>query len=336
MKITLLGGGGILVNTLKSIVSNKEIKIIDVITSPRHAEDKYDENLNFEDITKKIIEEKNNSIEVNFFIIDNLDNSVFKNSVKESNLQLSISAAWIYKKRHIEICSNLVQLHCTSLPEWRGGGNTSWRILSGINHSAFVLFYVDEGVDTGDILFYEKFFFPPSCKKPIDYEVYNNKIAEKNILIFLNEFIKNKSLPIAKPQQEEFSSYFPRLNTKIHGCINWDWEPEDIVKFISAFDDPYDGAFSRLTNHNSKVYLKGATYYPSTYSFHPFQAGIIYKKDKFGIYICTRGGSILVSKVLGINNECFFEKIVLGERFYNTKEDLTKALSTRIKYSPKN
>ena len=49
-----------------------------------------------------------------------------------------------------------------------------------------------------------------------------------------NLFKKTKE----KKQDEKNSSYWPRLNSKIHGWIDWSWSPKEISDFIKAFDDP--------------------------------------------------------------------------------------------------
>ncbi len=334
MNLTILGGGKLFVNVFLFAIKNTSIKKINLLISNRHANELYFEK---ETAASKIHEiiKSNSTKEINFHILDSLDFEVFKNSVKETDLQLSFSAPWIYKEKHINICSNLIQLHCTTLPEFRGGGNTSWRILSGINYSSVVLFKVNPGIDTGDIVFYKKFFFPKSCNKPVDAESYTDQIAFESIKKFIDSFINEGSVPKGRVQQNEFSSYFPRLNTKIHGYINWTWEANEITKFITAFDDPYPGALTRLTNYKEKLHLKGATLLEEHANFHPFQQGIIFRKDENGIYICAKRGALKISEVLKENGENINDEIILGERFFNDSEDLENALSTRIKYNSK-
>jgi len=334
MNLTLLGGGKLFVNVLLFAIANNSIKKINLLISKRHANEYYSRKETVESKINEVIK-LNSTKDINFQILDSLNFEVFKNSVKETDLQLSFSAPWIYKEKHINICSNLIQLHCTTLPEFRGGGNTSWRILSGINYSSVVLFKVNPGIDTGDIVFYKKFFFPKDCYKPIDSESYTDQIAFESITKFIDSFIVEGSVPKGRAQQNEFSSYFPRLNTTIHGYINWSWDAYEITKFITAFDDPYKGALTRLTNYGKKLHLKSATLLEEYANFHPFQQGIIFRKDENGIYICAKKGAIKISEVINENGKNIKDEIILGERFFNDYEDLANALSTRIKYDSK-
>ena len=157
----------------------------------------------------------------------------------------------------------------------------------------------------------------------------------ESIKKFIESFIIEGSVPKGKVQQNEFSSYFPRLNTKIHGYINWSWDAYEITKFVTAFDDPYPGALTRLTNYDDKLHLKSATLLEEYANFHPFQQGIIFRKDENGIYICAKNGALKISYVLNENGDNVNDKIILGERFFNDQEDLANALSTRIKYNSK-
>tara|TARA_B100000212_G_scaffold212217_1_gene160370 strand:+ start:7944 stop:8957 length:1014 start_codon:yes stop_codon:yes gene_type:complete len=334
MNLTILGGGELFVNVFIDAIKNIKIKEIHLLISRRHSCELYSKGKTALEKINELIN-SNSDKEIKLNILDSFEFEVFENSVKGTDLQLSFSAPWIYKEKHINICSNLIQLHCTTLPEFRGGGNTSWRILSGINYSSVVLFKVNPGIDTGDIVFYKKFFFPKECYKPNDCESYTNQIAFESITKFVNSFIEEGSVPEGRVQQNEFSSYFPRLNTNIHGYINWSWDAYEITKFITAFDDPYPGAITRLTNYNEKLHLKGATLLEEYANFHPFQQGIIFRKDEDGIYICSKKGSLKISEVLNENNEVINNEMILGERFFNDYQDLHNALSTRIKYNSK-
>jgi methionyl-tRNA formyltransferase len=160
-------------------------------------------------------------------------------------------------------------------------------------------------------------------------------MAFESIIKFIDSFIVEGSVPKGRVQQEEFSSYFPRLNTMIHGYINWSWDAYQITKFITAFDDPYPGALTRLTNYDEKLHLKSATLLEEYANFHSFQQGIIFRKDENGVYVCAKKGALKINEVINENGENINDRIILGERFFNDYEDLANALSTRIKYDSK-
>ena len=70
---------------------------------------------------------------------------------------------------------------------------------------------------------------------------------------FINNFRKSaKTLPEIK-QDESISTYFPRLSSDVHFWINWSWSCEDLVSFIRAFGEPYDGAKTRISSNHDEV-----------------------------------------------------------------------------------
>ena len=95
------------------------------------------------------------------------------------------------------------------------------------------------------------------------------------------------------------------------------------------------GAITKLTNYENNLHLKGALLLEEYGNFHPFQQGLIFRKDSHGIYICSINGSILVSEVINEKGKKINDEINIGERFYNLSKDIEKAFSTRVKYTSK-
>ena len=208
-------------------------------------------------------------------------------------------------------------------------------ILAGINYSHITFHQITEGIDKGAIVYSKKFFFPQECKTPADFAKYTQNLSFKCLTEFINNFIKNGDMPKGYPQQECFSTYFPRLNSSIHGCINWTWNSKDLVRFINAFDEPYCGANTRVTGRESKVYIKKVKIIEGECNYHPFQAGIIFRKDNLGIYICSNGGVIHSSSINDNEGNSVINSLSVGDKFYSISDDLEKANSTRSFYTSK-
>ena len=332
MKISLLGGGELLIKLAKELANNKKVDQVNIITSPRRAKEKMTLDFSFKEKCLKL-KNKYSQERILYNELKSLDDPIGSLLLKDCDLGISFGAAWIFKRKHIESCKNLYNFHPTNLPQWRGGGGSSWRILSGINYGAISLHKIAEGIDTGNIVFTKKYFFPPECKTPREHDQYTFKLSFEILNEFIKDFVLTDKTIKTFPQQESFSSYFPRLNASVHACIDWSWNPGDLVKFIQAFDDPYTGAFTRVSGTGKKVFLKGAIILQGECNYHPYQAGIIYRKDDSGIYICANGGSILVKYLLDESNENFMLNISLGDRLYTSLEDLELSLSTKVIYN---
>ena len=129
----------------------------------------------------------------------------------------------------------------------------------------------------------------------------------KLLLKFFFDKIINKKKNIKKNLVDEKNSLFlPRLYTKKNGWINWQWRGRDIIKFINSFDEPYIGSSTRYLqdNQNKKiVFLKDVSWENKKTKFHPFQSGLIVKKNKSEIIVATTDGSIKIKKVLNQKKE---------------------------------
>lgn len=323
-EVILLGGG----NLLRELIIWSKLQNIQVrvITSPRH-EKEYTDNKKLSTFLKK---EK-----IEYIVTKNINSKLVKNFIKNSKdvFYLSCGSAWIFGASTISSLfkDKLFNLHSTGLPQNRGGGGFSWQIMMGIKFGYCTLHLVNDGIDTGPIVKNEEFLFPATARKPIDYQ----EIAEKKNLEFIKNFItKNRYLKrniMINSQQEYLSTYWPRLNSELNSWINWSMKPEEIEKFICAFDDPYTGA-KTLINHKI-VKIKDAYLSSQDGPFHSYQNGIIYRKGKNWLCVALTNFTLIINKIYDEKNKDIFKKIKIGDRF--TTPSIKLELSNkRIIYTP--
>lgn len=322
----LFGGGQLLALTVQLL--KKEGLSVFVVTSERHS----NEIITIDSQSMALLE---------FLKYSHIDCIVSKdvstdlniiNKVTENTMGMSFGAAWIFKKQFIDLFrGRLLNSHGTRLPQNRGGGGFSWRILIGERIGVSLIHQIDPGVDTGNIIFFEEYIFPSQCRLPIEYYKYSIEKYQDLLERFFT-FIKEEKSFIVTSQQEYFSSYWPRLATDIHGYIDWNWALNDIERFVCAFDDPYNGA-STFVN-NSKVRLKKCYASFNDGIFHPFQKGIIYRINETTIFVATEQGSLLVNSVLNESGVDIKKKLRLGDRFYTPIRYLEEAKQSRVFYTP--
>lgn len=324
-KIMLLGGSYLIVN-IYDILLKSGYEII-VITSERHL----NEHIKHIDKTlKEFFEDK----KINFFVkskIDAGDNEIV-GIIDEEMLAISVSAPWIFKKDFIDkFKGRFVNLHGTRLPQDRGGGNYSWRILRDERLGFAAIHKMDAGIDTGDLVKYVEYVYPPSCRLPIDFEAYSSKKYVELFKGFIEDIKQNNEF-FELSQPEYLSSYWPRLFTDRHGYINWDWKLKHIEQFICAFDEPYDGATTFI--NGQKVRIRECYSTVSDGIFHPFQNGLIYKKSNSVVFVATEYGAIIVKKVLDEEKKNIIENLKVGDRFYTPREYLERAKQFRAIFTP--
>ena len=101
--VALLGGGNILLKIFEWLSQQEYVSRVDLITAPRHSEEILSESgMRFYDRATEISKQANNRVHASFLVVDTLDDSSVAPILSSSDIAFSISAAWIFKKRHID------------------------------------------------------------------------------------------------------------------------------------------------------------------------------------------------------------------------------------------
>ncbi len=270
-------------------------------------------------------------------IFNKLDKK-FKKYIKDNvdidqTLFVSLGSRFIFKKKDIKefFRHNIVNFHGSRLPLDAGGGGMSWRILRGDRIDNQLVHLIDDGIDTGPILDYEKNIFPSDCKIPIQYE----KFSKRNFINFYKKFIKKilnkKNFPLIS-QPKYLGRYNPRLNSRMNGWIDWNLEPNELLKFINAFDDPYYGSQTMI--NNKKVRIKKTQIHSGDSSNHPFMTGLISRHDGDWIVVSSVGKEMfLIEEVIDDKNKNIIQKLKVGDRFITPLDKIYLSKKNRPKYN---
>jgi len=322
----LFGGGPLLILTAK-ILKNRGIQVI-VVTSHRHAKEVRRIGLKSDTLLTHLEDAK-----VEYVVSHNIENDAkVLRAISDTTIGLSFGAAWIFKQSFIEkFNGKLLNLHGSQLPKNRGGGGFSWRIMQGNKESAALIHKIDESVDTGDIVFCKQYSYPQDCKIPLDYQKYSDEKYVELLNVFFDKVRDLQSFDVSV-QDESQSSYWPRLSTDVHGFIDWNWSAKHLERFINAFDDPYTGASTFV--EDNKVRLKECSLIYDGCEFHPFQTGIIYRKNSNGVFIAANSSSLFVAQVLNENGNDIKSALQVGDRFYTPSKYIETAMEYRAVYTP--
>ena len=142
-----------------------------------------------------------------------------------------------------------LNLHASLLPRWRGAAPIQAAIAVGDQRTGITVMYMDEGLDTGDILLQR-----PGDILPDDTggSLHDRlaQIAPEALL----ESLRLLAMGIAPrtPQDNTLATYAPKLKRE-HGKINWSESAEVIERKIRGFN-PWPGAFTQIGGQNLKVF----------------------------------------------------------------------------------
>ncbi len=144
----------------------------------------------------------------------------------------------------------LINFHGAYLPHYRGANVLNWVLVNGETETGVTLHYIDEGIDTGDILAQKKV----SISHTDDAYTLSNKLETEAIHLFTEIWPKLKNGTIqGTPQDHSEATYYKR-RTWEDGEINWCKTAIDIYNLVRALVRPFPGAFFRYRERIYQVW----------------------------------------------------------------------------------
>jgi methionyl-tRNA formyltransferase len=146
-----------------------------------------------------------------------------------------------------------LNLHASLLSRWRGAAPIQAAIAAGDRETGITVMYMDEGLDTGDILLQRAIDILPAETGGSLHDRLA-KIAPDALMESLQLLTKG-SAPRA-PQNNTLATYAPKLKRE-DGKINWSEPGEAIERKIRAFN-PWPGAVMKFHGRNLKIFSADA------------------------------------------------------------------------------
>jgi len=142
-----------------------------------------------------------------------------------------------------------LNLHASLLPRWRGAAPVQAAIAAGDCETGITVMYMDEGLDTGDILLQRNIEILPSDTGGSLHDRLA-QIAPEMLLESLRLLAAGNAPRI--PQDNVRATYAPKLKRE-HGQIDWSESAEVVERKIRAYN-PWPGAFMKVADQNLKVF----------------------------------------------------------------------------------
>jgi methionyl-tRNA formyltransferase len=142
-----------------------------------------------------------------------------------------------------------LNLHASLLPRWRGAAPIQAAIAAGDRETGITVIYMDEGLDTGDILLQRKIDI---LQDDTGGSLHDRlaRIAPEALLEALRMLAKGSAPHI--PQDNAQATHAPKLKRE-NGKIDWSESAEVIERKIRAFN-PWPGTFMKLDRRNLKIF----------------------------------------------------------------------------------
>ena len=239
------------------------------------------------------------------------DNKEIVDILKETKPDVICVVAYgkIIPKEILEIPKyGCVNVHPSLLPKYRGSAPIQWAILNGDKETGVSTMYLDEGMDSGDIILQTKVNID---KNETSGELWDrlSKIGADLLVETLGR-IENKTAPRIK-QGNEFT-IAPMLE-KSQAKIDWENKTAEEIKNLVRGLNPIMGAHATLNQKKIKFWKvdtlsvdefinKYSEFKEYEYRFLEIEPGtVLYVDKKEAIYIMAKEGILKILEIQGEN-----------------------------------
>ena len=239
------------------------------------------------------------------------NNPEFIEEIKKMSPDLICVVAYgkILPKELLEIPKyGCINVHGSLLPKYRGAAPIQWAVLNGDKKTGITTMYMDEGMDTGDMLLKEEV--------TINDDETTGELWEKLSKIgakLLVETIKNiENGTIKRIKQTDDYTLAPMLSKEM-AIIDWENKQACEIKNLVRGLNPIIGAYSYLNGKKIKFWKVDVLSEKDLFAKYPeigeykerlkeTQPGtVLFSNAKQGLYIKSNNGIISVIEVQGEN-----------------------------------
>ncbi|MDB8792869.1 methionyl-tRNA formyltransferase [Romboutsia sp. 1001216sp1] len=214
----------------------------------------------------------------------------FVNVLKELNPDVIVVVAYgqILPKSILDIPKfGCINVHVSLLPKYRGAAPINWVIINGEEKTGVTTMYMDEGLDTGDMILQKEF--------ALDNEITAGELHDKMMVVGAEtlketlDLIEKGCAPRTKQNHDEFS-YAPMMDKSL-GNIDFNKSAKDIHNLVRGVN-PWPSAYTTYDGKTMKVWKTKVLNEESQKA-----PGTILSVDKDGIKVSTLDKVILLEEI---------------------------------------
>ena len=280
LKIGFFGDGPWAHNSLDLLVKDKKVSISFICARNQNPD--------------PILKSKAINLGIDFFNESDINSKHFLKKLSSYNCDLYVSMSFdqIFKTKLFSLPRlGTINCHAGKLPFYRGRNVLNWVLINDEREFGITVHYVDEGIDTGDIIIQKVF--------PIfDSDNYDSllKVAYENCALLLHSAINliiNKK--VKRIKQDQISKHGLYCSKRIEGdeIINWNNSSREIFNFIRALTLPGPCAKTYLNKSLVKIISAEEIQNAPNYIGIP---GIILTKNEENFYVKTSDSYLKVTK----------------------------------------
>ena len=247
LKIVFMGTPDFAVTVLKSLIENN-YNIVGVITAPDKPAGR-GRKLH-ESAVKKYAQSQN----LNILQPTNLKDETFLKTLKslDANLQIIVAFRMLPKVVWAMPKYGTFNLHASLLPNYRGAAPINWAIINGETKTGVSTFFIDEKIDTGEMILQESIDIGPEENAGSLHDKLMNLGSDLVLkTVKLIEEGAVTTIPQTNPNNIKTAHKLNKDNCK----IDWNDSLDTIYNKIRGLS-PYPGAWCSLINGDDVLTVK--------------------------------------------------------------------------------
>jgi methionyl-tRNA formyltransferase len=169
---------------------------------------------------------------------------------KEPDLIVVVAFGQILRKKLLDIPRwGVINVHGSLLPSLRGAAPIQWTILNDESTTGLTVMQMDEGMDTGPILFQEEV---PVLKDETAGQLHDRLAVMAGALMVESLERMFEKIVKATPQDHPKATYAPKIGKDL-SLVNWKEEAGKVSARIRGMD-PKPGAYTLWQGHEIKIF----------------------------------------------------------------------------------
>ena len=203
----------------------------------------------------------------------------------------------------------VIGYHPTLLPKLRGRAALAWTIILGETKTGATLFWMDEGMDSGDIAIQHSM-------ELTQREYLGDLMAAQmhlleGMMIQLISALQSGERPAL--MQDHSQASYVAIRRPADGLINWEYPANEIVRLVRAVSLPYPGAFSYFGSDTIRVWRAYEVDYPH---WNALTGQIFTYENGMPVVRCGDGTSLIIEdyQIENAAGEVLLEKTLTGQK----------------------
>ena len=247
LRIVFMGTPDFAVTILKALV-NEKYNIVGVITAPDKPAGRGRK------LNQSAVKRYASSQDLNIMQPKNLKEDAFIKQLKllRANLQIVVAFRMLPKIVWQMPKYGTFNLHASLLPDYRGAAPINWTIINGETKTGVSTFFIDEKIDTGDMILQEEI----KIEKDENAGSLHDKLMHIGSQIVIETVKQIKKGTVKTTPQPDHLKINTAYKLNRDNCkINWSQPIDSIYNLIRGLS-PYPAAWSVLYNNDEKLDIK--------------------------------------------------------------------------------